>query len=123
MKFLQKSLILSALLIVFININNGYSQSEQEKIDQLISQKRTFNKNNKNSVVFKIQLFNGNETEAYKVKQDFNSDFPDYVAAVVYNSPEWKTQVGKYKTRLEADKVLLIIKEEYSGAIVLEDKI
>jgi len=41
----------------------------------------------------------------------------------IYNAPEWKTHVGKYKTRLDADKVLIIIKEKFAGAIVLEDKI
>jgi len=41
----------------------------------------------------------------------------------MYKSPEWKTQVGNFTTRLEADRILNIISEKFTGAIVLEDKI
>ncbi len=88
-----------------------------------MNKKKSFNKNNKNSIVYKIQLYNGDEDEAYKMQRDFEAIFPEYLVKVVYNKPEFKTQVGQFKTRLEADKVLIIIKEKYNGAIVLEDKI
>jgi hypothetical protein len=123
MKYLSKSLIITAILTVFLSKANCYSQSEDEKISSLIEQKKSFNKNNKNSIVYKIQLYNGDEDEAYKMQRDFEATFPEYLVKVVYNKPEFKTQVGQFKTRLEADKILLIIKEEYNGAIVLEDKI
>ena len=120
---LTKSTIFSAFFIFLLYSSSVYSQSEDEKITNLIEQKVSFNKENKNSTVFKIQLYNGNETEAYKIKEDFNTRFPDYNAEVVYDKPEWKTQVNKFKTRLDADRVALIIKEEFTAAIVLEDKI
>ena len=123
MKYLSKSLIITAILTLFLSKTNCYSQSEDEKISTLIEQKKSFNKNNKSSIVYKIQLFNGDEDEAYKMQRDFEAAFPEYKVRVVYNKPEFKTQVGQFKTRLEADKILLIIKEEYNGAIVLEDKI
>jgi len=63
------------------------------------------------------------EDESYEIKRNFEASFPDYKVKVVYNKPEFKTQVGQFKTRLEADKVLIIIKEKFNGAIVLEDKI
>ena len=102
---------------------NGYSQTEEEKINDLIEQKRDYNRKNNNSTVYKIQLYNGNEQEAYKIKQDFQAIYPEYTTEIIYNAPEWKTHVGQYKTRLDADKVLIIIKEKFAGAIVLEDKI
>ena len=123
MKYLSKSLIITSILTIFLSKANCYSQSEDEKISTLIEQKKSFNKNNKNSILYKIQLYNGNEDEAYKMQRDFETTFPEYLVKVVYNKPEFKTQVGQFKTRLEADKILLIIKEEYNGAIVLEDKI
>ena len=118
-----KRILFTAFLTLFLSITNSYSQSENEKIDNLIEQKRTFNKNNKSSIVYKIQLYNGNETQAYKIKLNFNTTFPEYKTKIVYKSPEWKTQVGNFNTRLEADRILNIIKEKFTGAIVLEDKI
>jgi len=89
----------------------------------LIEQKRAYNKDNKSSVVYKIQLYNGNEEEAYKIRRNFNTSYPEYKTTIMYKPPEWKTQVGDFKTRLEADRALNIIKKKYSGAIVLVDKI
>lgn len=110
-------------LFMFCTIHT-FAQSESEKIHTLIEQKRDFNKNNKNSIVYKIQLYNGNETEAYKVKQNFDLEFPEYKTVIdASKQPDWKTQVGYFKTRLEADRVLTIISEKFVGAIVLKDKI
>ncbi len=123
----MKKLSLRAMVLVFftifLSITNSYSQSENEKINALIEQKRTFNKTNKNIIVFKIQIYNGNETQAYAVKRNFEADFPEYNAKVKYDSPEFKTRFGNFRTRLEADRALNSIKEKYAGAIVLEEKI
>lgn len=120
---LTKNTIYSILAMFFICTISMYSQSEDEKIATLIDQKIDYNKKNKSSTVYKIQLYNGNETEAYKIRGDFNLSFPEYNANVVYDKPEWKTQVSAFKTRLDADKVAKIIKEKFSTAIVLEGKI
>lgn len=123
MNKLSKSILLTTIFTLFISMMNSYSQTEDEKISTLIEQKRAYNRNNSNSTVYKIQLYNGNEKEAYEIKQNFQAAYPEYATEIIYNAPEWKTHVGKYKTRLDADKVLLIIKEKFAGAIVLEDKI
>lgn len=123
MNILSKKVLIGAFLMFLLNISFSYAQSENEKINNLIEKKRSFNKQNKNSTVFKIQLYNGSESQAYKIRNSFQSSFPEYRTDIIYKSPEWKTQVGNFETRLEADRVFLIIKEKFSGAIVLEDKI
>jgi hypothetical protein len=120
--FSEKLLLIS----LFILLGGGFSclgQSEKEKINNLIDKKIDFNKNNKNSFVFKIQLFNGNETEALEIKKNFEQEFPEFKTILLYRAPEWKTQVGLFKTRLEADRALLKISEKFAGAIVLVDKV
>jgi hypothetical protein len=123
MNKLIKVLIISLFSIFNFGIINCYSQTSDENIDMIIVQKQKFNQENKNSTVFKVQIYNGVEDEAYKMERNFELEFPDYTVTVVYNKPEFKTQVGYFKTRLEADRALKIIKEKFAGAIVLEDKI
>lgn len=123
MNKLSIKLILLLFFTVFLSTNNVFSQSENEKISALIEQKKAFNKTNKNILVFKIQLYNGNETQAYAVKRNFESDFPEYRTKIIYKTPEWKTHAGNFRTRLEADRALNTIKLKYTGAIVLEEKI
>ena len=121
---LSNILIIKCLAIFIMGTLSSVAQSEAEEINSLIELKRDFNKNNKNSIIYKIQLYNGNETEAYEVKRNFNLEFPEYETIIdASKQPDWKTQVGYFKTRLEADRVLTIISEKFVGAIVLKDKI
>ncbi|HSQ46875.1 MAG TPA: hypothetical protein VLM44_08165 [Lutibacter sp.] len=123
MNKLSIKLIILVFFTTFLNTNNVFSQSENEKINALIEQKKAFNKTNKNILVFKIQLYNGNETQAYAVKRNFETDFPEYRTKIIYKTPEWKTHAGNFRTRLEADRALNMVKIKYAGAIVLEEKI
>ena len=122
MKFIFK-IKKTSLLVALLICGTAFSQTESQKIERLIDQKISYNQQNKNTVVYKIQLYNGTETEAYKIRNNFVNAFPDFKAKIIYKQPEWKTQVGNFETKLEADRVLLLIKEEFSGAIVLEDLI
>jgi len=123
MSFTIRKILMLVLFVFLVNITNVFSQTEQSKIATLISQKRDFNKKNKTSTVYKIQLFNGTEQKAYAKKNQFQSKFPEYQVRIIYVAPEWKTQVGNFTTRLEADRVLNIIQQKFIGAFVLEDKI
>ena len=124
MPILTNRLIISCLVLFILGSVSAIAQSEAQKIQSLIELKRDFNKNNKNSIVYKIQLYNGNETEAYKIKRNFDMEYPEYKTVIdASKQPDWKTQVGYFKTRLEADHVLTIISEKFEGAIVLKDKI
>ncbi|MGV6844885.1 MAG: SPOR domain-containing protein [Lutibacter sp.] len=114
-------------ILLFISLlyagNTIHAQSESVQIKQLINQKRAFNKSNKVSSVYRIQLFNGDEKTAYQTKANFLRLFPEYKVKIVYNAPEWKTQVGYFLTRLEADRALNKIQLKFSGSFVLKDKI
>ena len=123
MKFLTEKKHIGLLLALLITSGVAFAQNEADKIENLISQKRNYNQQNKNTLVYKIQLYNGAESEAYKIRSNFRSAFPEYKTTIIYRQPEWKTQVGNFETKLEADRVLLLIKKEFSGAIVLEDLI
>jgi len=110
--------------------STGWSQTEgnitiesSQSIKQLVAQKRAYNKNKKYVKGFKVQLFYGSEEGALKVKEDFMSVYPDMSSELKFHSPYWKVWVGSYKTRLEADRGLLEIKEGFQSAIVVPAKV
>lgn len=110
------------LFVCFVCISlEGFTQ-EQEAIDAVLAQKRAYNKKNPTGTGFKIQLYNGDETTAYRIQKEFEVEF-EIDAELKYETPEWKVRVGNYLTRLEADRALLDIKKKYAGAIVLETEI
>jgi hypothetical protein len=98
---------------------NGTVQIESSSnIDNLIDQKKEYNKSLGTIKGFKIQLFYGNEKDAYDLKDEFKSIFPEISTNIIFSSPDWQVQVGNYKTRLLADNALVEIKKKFPNAII-----
>lgn len=117
------------LLGLFLSFE-GWSQTEgtikvesNQSIKRLIAQKRAYNKNKKYIKGYKVQLFYGSEEGALKVREDFMSVYSDVRSELKFHSPYWKVWVGSYKTRLEADRALVEIKEGFPSAIVVPAKV
>jgi len=118
----MKSKRIALLFLFFLSTISyrTYCQKEttkSEQIKSIISKKRNFNK--EFGFGYRIQLYNGNEKLARQILTRFNIDFPDRFSKLVYNSPEWKVQVGNYKTKLEADKDLITFQKKITGIIVV----
>lgn len=92
-------------------------------IDQMLAQKKDYNKTIEKFEGFKIQIYYGSEKECYKVKEEFTSLFPDIATSIIFSTPQWKLQIGNYRSRLEADYAMVNIKKEYPAAIVLATQI
>lgn len=127
---IHKTIHITVLLFIFICVQSHAQQVEGElkiensaKIDQLLTQKKEYNKKINILKGFKIQLFYGNEKGAYEIKDEFESLFPEISTKIIFSSPEWKVQVGNYKTRLQADRSLVEIKKEYPSAIIFATEI
>ncbi len=93
------------------------------RIDKVVDQKKEYNKSLKTVKGFRIQLFYGGEKESYKIRDEFKEQFPDISTKIIFSSPQWKVQVGNYRTRLEADRTLVEIKQKYPAAIILSTEI
>tara|TARA_B110000003_G_scaffold267739_2_gene296358 strand:- start:6150 stop:6518 length:369 start_codon:yes stop_codon:yes gene_type:complete len=118
---MKNSIIIFCFLIInFLFTESLFSQSKKtdnKLVEELISKKRIFNK--QFGFGFRIQLYNGFELEAKKIKTKFMEDFPEIKSFIFYSQPEWKIQVGFYKTKLEADRSILNFKKKYPSAIVI----
>jgi len=116
----NKIIVLPFVLFLFTLSNKSFSQNSinsSTEIKNFVSKKRDFNKTY--GFGFKIQVYNGREDQARKYNARFKLEFPSTSSNLVYDAPEWKVQVGNYKTKLEADKDLLVFKEKFSGIIVI----
>jgi len=116
-------------LFAFICLIQWQIQAQNEKgtvriessahIDEMVAQKKDYNKTVENFQGYKIQIYYGSEKECYEVKDEFSSLFPDIDTSIIFSTPQWKLQIGNYRTRLEADRAMVNIKKEYPAAIVL----
>lgn len=115
-KLISLPLLLVLLTTSYSLVSQNKTNSSKE-IKSLISKKRNFN--NAYGFGYRIQLYNGNEQQARKFRERFRIEFPNIYSKLAYETPEWKVQVGNYKTKLEADKDLIKFQEKFSGIIVV----
>jgi len=118
---IKPSLILTFLglfLVSDLEVNAQSNYTDNKEINSLLKKKREYNR--KNGVGYRIQLYNGTESRARSIKNNFSSDFRGVFTKLVYEAPDWKVQVGSYRTRLDADRSLNEIKEKYSGGIIIK---
>ncbi|MCK5907601.1 MAG: SPOR domain-containing protein [Flavobacteriales bacterium] len=71
---------------------------------------------------YRIQIYFGSRNKAYSEIESFHEVFPDTKAKVIYESPNFKTVVGRYPTKLDADRELKKIQEEFPGAFMVRNK-
>lgn len=103
----------------------GYGQDyknlsidKNQAIDSILINKVAYNLAHP-SLGYSIQIYYGNETLAYKFKEDFEAKFPEQLANISFASPDWKVMVGNFRTRIEADQVMLTIKQSFNSAVVV----
>lgn len=82
-----------------------------------------YKKDIKTVELYKIQVFSGDRSIAQQKKADFANTFKEWDTELVYETPKYKVWVGKFRTRLEADKALIKIKKDFSiDAFIFQPK-
>jgi len=100
---------------------------EDERIGNLLEKEIEINKSKGTIKGFRIQLFYGSGPEsrtlARKVQSDFIKLYPDFSSYLIFQSPNFKIRVGDFRTKLEAEKFLLTLKESFENAFIVKDEI
>ena len=90
---------------------------QNQKIEKLMEVKKQLNENNKIGDRFVIQLFYGDNGEANEVIQKYRNVYT-YPSQITYEAPNYKVWIGNFRSRLEADRALLKIKETFPSAFI-----
>lgn len=126
MNFLTK-LSLKSYFVLFLLFSNFYSLFAQEitltqdpKIEQLLAEKRKVNASITINNQYKIQIYNGSSEESKKILIQFKKENKNYDATIVFSTPIYKVWIGNFKTRIEAERNLNLLKKKYSSAILIK---
>jgi hypothetical protein len=126
MKTLNKLITFTILISTLLFAQNIFSQTskkiieQDEKIEKLLLEKR---KNNSAITVndkFKIQIFFGNIEESKKTLFAFKKEFLLLDGTILFSNPSYKVWVGSFKSKIEAEKALILIKKKYLSAVIIE---
>lgn len=73
---------------------------------------------------FRIQIYVGNvRQEADDAKSYVYQAFPDLNPYVSYSQPTYRVKVGDFMYRTDAEQYLELIRERYSSAVILADRV
>ncbi|SKC17245.1 SPOR domain-containing protein [Dyadobacter psychrophilus] len=73
---------------------------------------------------FRIQIYVGNvRQEADDAKSYIYQAFPDLNPYVSYTQPTYRVKVGDFMYRTDAEQYLELIRERYSSAVILADRV
>ncbi|MCR9154967.1 MAG: hypothetical protein NXI09_12735 [Bacteroidetes bacterium] len=72
---------------------------------------------------YRIQIFNGRRDDCLSKRSNFLRQFPNMKAYLLYEVPEYKTQVGNFRNRLEAEGFLQKIRSDFPGSFVISCQI
>lgn len=118
--------VASALTITMLISSNAIHAQEtpkiikDKKLDTLLELKQTLETNNNLYNGYTIQLHNGDLERAKKRKSEYEETKSVWPAFIEYENPNFKLWVGNFETRLEADQVLMKLREKFPSAFILK---
>jgi hypothetical protein len=92
---------------------------KSEALSRLLALKKEVNKS-KNYI--KIQIYSGPRSGAEHTLASFRSTFESYSSEMKYETPNYKIWVGSFRTKIEADRALKVVKKEYPNAFTFTPK-
>ena len=94
--------------------------NKDSKIEQLVAIKKELDSERYNAQYFAIQLYYGNYTAAQNIVRGFSEKFEEIETSLVFETPNYKVRVGRFKDINKANILLEEIKKIYPGAFLLE---
>jgi hypothetical protein len=121
----EKRVIYSLLTFIILNsfstVNaQSITVSQDDNFEQLLNEKRRINSSITINNRYKIQIFNGNSESSKKALIDFKREFKNYDATIIFSTPAYKVIVGNFKTRIEAERNLNLVRKKYPNSILIK---
>jgi hypothetical protein len=126
MKYFPKTKLIFTAAFVFFLTQKSLGQeakvavSQDPKFEQLLNEKRKINSSITINDRYKIQIFNGDSENSKKTLMDFKKENKNMDATIVFSTPAYKVWVGNFKTRIEAEKNLELLKKKFPNAFLIK---
>lgn len=93
---------------------------QNPKFKILLNEKRKINATTTVNDIYKIQIYTGDIETSKKILTDFNRDFLAFDGTIVFYTPTYKVWVGNFKTRIEAERNLMLLIKKHPNAFVIK---
>lgn len=123
--FIMRILLLCIVSLGFIlktAAQEGTVTIKQDpKIEQLVE---VYKEVNNSSGYYQIQVgFTSTDGAAQRLLDQVEIDFPRWYSTVKFEQPTFRVRLGKFKTKIEAQKRLIEVRKKYPDAFLIPQKI
>lgn len=121
--YVMKTISTLALLACFTHFS--YSQNAQiniqqdEKIVQLLE---IYKSSLSSTEYYRIQVGFGDYAKAQTIKTNVEQDFPDLPSKIDFDSPTYRVRVGRFTSKLDAERKFNEVRIKYPDAMLLKPK-
>jgi len=74
------------------------------------------------SEYYRIQVGFGDHEDAIRIKSSVEIDFPELPSKIDFDSPTYRVRIGRFKTKLEAERLFIQVRAKYPTAMLLKPK-
>ena len=110
-----------------IEKNESYEVIGDERLKEMEERMITINENKSSIEGYRLQLFSSSGPNSFdqanEVQTEFLTIYNEVPAYVVHKKPAFKVRVGDFRTRLEAERFFIELKESFPDAFIVKDDV
>lgn len=104
--------------VVQLSAQEGSVTIEQDpRIEELL---QLYTQVNSKADFYQIQVGFGSYQKAQNLKSKIDIDFPGWHSKIEFESPTYRVRLGRFKTKLEAERKYLEVRKKYPDAMLLK---
>ena len=118
----RKILFISCLFFCSITFSQSdkYNLKNDSKFDSILKIKKRVDMKIFDENYYSIQVFSGGYNQGDSISKYVNEKYFGDSIYFYFETPNYKVRVGKYKSKIEAEKKLKEIKKEFKSAFVFK---
>lgn len=118
-------LFISSILIILVSAESIAQSAiltvnQDPKITQLLELKKNLEKEREFSDGYTIQLYYGELDKANQTLRKYKGSYSNWPASIEYETPNYKVWAGNFSSRIEAERALIEIQNNFSAAFILK---
>ena len=121
----MKKIIFISFLFFCCKINsqiNPFDLKNDPKLDSILKIKKSIDREIYDSNYYSIQVFSGNYKNGDSIMNYVSEKYLLDSLYFYFETPNYKVRIGKYKSKINAEKKLREIKREFKSAFIFKPK-
>ena len=117
--------LLVIITVISFSVAVGFAQQGQVNIqqdDKIAELLDIYKSSNESHEYYRIQVGFGSYSKAQSIKENVDIDFPGLSSKIDFDSPTYRVRVGRFKTKLEAERKFKEVRIKYPDAMLLKPK-